>query len=216
MGMTNKELRSMYDDASKASDSIGKFAEISGMSSEQFAIAWKDKPIEAIQAFIKGLGQLSEKGESATMVLDDMGLGGIRQSNMLKSLALASDTLTGAVSMSTQAWDENSALTTEANKRYETTESKLKMLKNEVTDVAIEFGGPLVDALRDGVQASKPVIEFLGDMAKKFSSLDKEQQQNIVKWALIAASAGPALSIFGKISSVAGGTAPSLGKRSKR
>ena len=216
MGMTNKELRSMYDDASKASDSIGKFAEISGMSSEQFAIAWKDKPIEAIQAFIKGLGQLSEKGESATMVLDDMGLGGIRQSNMLKSLALASDTLTGAVSMSTQAWDENSALTTEANKRYETTESKLKMLKNEVTDVAIEFGGPLVDALRDGVQASKPVIEFLGDMAKKFSSLDKEQQQNIVKWALIAASAGPALSIFGKISSVAGGTATSIGKLSKR
>ena len=215
MGMTNKELRSMYDDASKASDSIGKFAEISGMSSEQFAIAWKDKPIEAIQAFIKGLGQLSEKGESATMVLDDMGLGGIRQSNMLKSLALASDTLTGAVSMSTQAWDENSALTTEANKRYETTESKLKMLKNEVTDVAIEFGGPLVDALRDGVQASKPVIEFLGDMAKKFSSLDKEQQQNIVKWALIAASAGPALSIFGKISSVAGGTATSIGKLSK-
>lgn len=215
MGMTNKELRSMYDDASKASDSIGKFAEISGMSSEQFAIAWKDKPIEAIQAFIKGLGQLSEKGESATMVLDDMGLGGIRQSNMLKSLALASDTLTGAVSMSTQAWDENTALTAEANKRYETTESKLKMLKNEVTDVAIEFGGPLVDALRDGVQASKPVIQFLGDMAKKFSSLDKEQQQNIVKWALIAASAGPALSIFGKISSVAGGTVTSIGKLSK-
>lgn len=215
MGMTNKELRSMYDDASKASDSIGKFAEISGMSSEQFAIAWKDKPIEAIQAFIKGLGQLSEKGESATMVLDDMGLGGIRQSNMLKSLALASDTLTGAVSMSTQAWDENSALTTEANKRYETTESKLKMLKNEVTDVAIEFGGPLVDALRDGVQAAKPVIEFLGDMAKKFSSLDKEQQQNIIKWALIAASAGPALKIFGSITSVVGGTATNIGKLSK-
>lgn len=215
MGMTNKELRSMYDDASKASDSIGKFAEISGMSSEQFAIAWKDKPIEAIQAFIKGLGQLSEKGESATMVLDDMGLGGIRQSNMLKSLALASDTLTGAVSMSTQAWDENSALTTEANKRYETTESKLKMLKNEVTDVAIEFGGPLVDALRDGVQASKPVIEFLGDMAKKFSSLDKEQQQNIIKWGLMAASAGPVIKLFSGLARGAGFAYDKVGNLSK-
>lgn len=215
MGMSNTELRRTYEDAGKAADSLKSFADIAGMSSEQFALSWKNKPIEAIQAFIKGLGQLSEKGESATLALDDMGLKGIRQGNMLKSLALASDTLTGAVSMSTQAWDENTALTAEASKRYETTESKLKMLKNEVTDVAIEFGGPLVDALRDGVQASKPVIEFLGNMAKKFSSLDKEQQQNIVKWALIAASAGPALSIFGKISSVAGGTATSIGKLSK-
>lgn len=215
MGMSNTELRRTYEDAGKAADSLKSFADIAGMSSEQFALSWKNKPIEAIQAFIKGLGQLSEKGESATLALDDMGLKGIRQGNMLKSLALASDTLTGAVSMSTQAWDENTALTAEASKRYETTESKLKMLKNEVTDVAIEFGGPLVDALRDGVQASKPVIEFLGDMAKKFSSLDKEQQQNIIKWALIAASAGPALKIFGSITSVVGGTATNIGKLSK-
>lgn len=215
MGMSNKELRRMYDDAGKASESLSQFAEISGMSSEQFALTWKNKPIEAIQSFIKGLGQLSDKGESATLVLDDMGLKGVRQGNMLKSLALASDTLTGAVDMSSKAWDENSALTAEANKRYETTESKLKMLKNEVTDVAIEFGGPLVDALRDGVEASKPVLQFLGDMAKKFSSLDSEQQQNIIKWALIAAAAGPTLSIFGKIGSVVGTTTTGIGNLSK-
>lgn len=215
MGMSNTELRRTYEDAGKAADSLKSFADIAGMSSEQFALSWKNKPIEAIQAFIKGLGQLSEKGESATLALDDMGLKGIRQGNMLKSLALASDTLTGAVSMSTQAWEDNTALTVESNKRYETTESKLKMLKNEVTDVAIEFGGPLVDALRDGVQAAKPVIQFLGDMAEKFSSLDKEQQQNIIKWGLIAASAGPALKIFGSITSVVGGTATNIGKLSK-
>ena len=215
MGMSNTELRRTYEDAGKASESLKQFADIAGMSSEQFALSWKKKPIEAIQAFIKGLGQLGDKGESATLVLDEMGLKGIRQGNMLKSLALASDTLTRAVDTSTKAWNDNTALTDEANKRYETTESKLKMLKNEVTDVAIEFGGPLVDALRDGVQAAKPVIQFLGDMAKKFSSLDKEQQQNIIKWGLIAASAGPALKIFGSITSVVGGTATNIGKLSK-
>lgn len=215
MGMSNTELRRTYEDAGKASESLKQFADIAGMSSEQFALSWKKKPIEAIQAFIKGLGKLGDKGESATLVLDEMGLKGIRQGNMLKSLALASDTLTSAVDTSTKAWNDNTALTDEANKRYETTESKLKMLKNEVTDVAIEFGGPLVDALRDGVQASKPVTQFLGDMAKKFSSLDNEQQQNIIKWALIAASAGPALKIFGSITSVVGGTATNIGKLSK-
>lgn len=208
-------LTAIEQAAVSGGEQLDKFASIAGMSSEQFATTWKNKPIEAIQAFIKGLGELDSKGESATLVLDEMGLSGVRQSNMLKSLALASDTMTSAVDTSNKAWSENTALTKEANTRYETTESKLKMLKNEVTDVAIEFGGPLVDALRDGVQAAKPVIQFLGDMANKFSSLDKEQQQNIIKWGLIAASAGPALKIFGSITSVVGGTATNIGKLSK-
>ena len=72
--------------------------------------------------------------------------------------------MTSAIEMSNKAWDENKALTDEANKRYETTESKLKMLRNEVTDVAIEFGGPLVDALRDGLEASKPLIQGAVDL----------------------------------------------------
>lgn len=216
MGMSNTELRRTYEDAGKASESLKQFADIAGMSSEQFALSWKNKPIEAIQAFIKGLGQLGDKGESATLVLDEMGLKGIRQGNMLKSLALASDTLTSAVDTSTKAWNDNTALTDEANKRYETTESKLKMLKNEATDVAIEFGGPLVDALRDGVQAAKPVIQFLGDMAKKFSSLDKEQQQNIIKWGLMAASAGPVIKLFSGLARGAGFAYDKVGNLSKK
>ncbi|WP_413523117.1 phage tail tape measure protein [Lactococcus raffinolactis] len=209
-------LTAIEQAAVSGGEQLDKFASIAGMSSEQFATTWKNKPIEAIQAFIKGLGELDSKGESATLVLDEMGLSGVRQSNMLKSLALASDTMTSAVDTSNKAWDDNTALTDEANKRYETTESKLKMLKNEVTDVAIEFGGPLVDALRDGVQAAKPVIQFLGDMAKKFSSLDKEQQQNIIKWGLMAASAGPVIKLFSGLARGAGFAYDKVGNLSKK
>ena len=41
----------------------------------------------------------------------------------------ASDVFKSAVDRGTKAWGENTALTEEANKRYETTESQLKMLK---------------------------------------------------------------------------------------
>lgn len=197
--------------AVEGGDSLDQFAKVAGMSSSEFAKQWNEKPIEAIQSFIKGLGELDGKGESATLMLDEMGLSGVRQSNMLKSLALASDTLSGAVDMSTQAWEENTALTNEAGTRYETTESKLKMLRNEAVDAAIEFGGPLVDALRDGLEASKPLIKSFGDMAKAFSSLDKEQQQNIIKWGLMAAAAGPALKLLGGGISVIGKTRKAVG-----
>lgn len=180
-------------------EDLQKFATVAGESSEEFASKWKNKPVEAIQDFIRGLGKLDEKGESATMVLDEMGLSGVRQSNMLKSLALAADTMTGAVDLSNRAWSENTALTNEASTRYETTESKLRMLKNQVVDMAIDFGGPFVDALKNGLEASKPLIQTLSDMAKKFNELSPAQQQHIMKWLAISAAAGPALSILGKL-----------------
>lgn len=180
-------------------EDLQKFATVAGESAQEFADKWKNHPIEAIQDFIRGLGKLDEKGESATMVLDDMQLSGVRQSNMLKSLALAADTMTGAVDLSNKAWSENTALTNEASTRYETTESKLKMLKNQVVDMAIDFGGPFVDALKNGLEASKPLIQTLSDMAKKFNELSPSQQQHIMKWLAISAAAGPALSILGKL-----------------
>lgn len=201
--------------ATKGGESLDKFASIAGMSSEQFATTWKNKPIEAIQAFIKGLGDLDSQGESATLVLDEMGLSGVRQSNMLKSLALASNTMTSAVDMSNKAWSENTALTKEANTRYETTESKLKMLKNEINDAAIDLGGPFVDALRNGLTAIKPTIEDLGELAKRFNELDTEQQQNIIKWIAIAAAAGPTLKLLGGGISIIGNTRKGIGLLSK-
>lgn len=180
-------------------EDLQQFATVAGESAQEFADKWKNHPVEAIQDFIRGLGKLDEKGESATMVLDEMGLTGVRQSNMLKSLALAADTMTGAVDLSNRAWSENTALTNEASTRYETTESKLRMLKNQVVDMAIDFGGPFVDALKNGLEASKPLIQTLSDMAKKFNELSPAQQQHIMKWLAISAAAGPALSILGKL-----------------
>lgn len=208
-------LTAIEQAAASGGEQLDKFASIAGMSSDQFVTTWKNKPIEAIQAFIKGLGELDSKGESATLVLDEMGLSGVRQSNMLKSLALASNTMTSAVDMSNKAWSENTALTKEANTRYETTESKLKMLKNEINDTAIDLGGPFVDALRNGLTAIKPTIEDLGELAKRFNELDTEQQQNIIKWIAIAAAAGPALKLLGGGISVIGNTRKGIGLLSK-
>ena len=192
--------------------SLKQFADLADMSSDQFVKTWQDKPIEAVQAFIKGLGELDGKGESATLMLDKMGLSGVRQSNMLKSLALASDTLTSAVDMSNEAWSQNTALSEEANKRYETVESQLGMLKNEVIDVAIEFGGPFLQAIRDGLQAAKPFIQTIGDIAKKFSEANPETQQAIMKYIGLAAALGPATKLMGGFLKLTGGGLTAVGK----
>ena len=196
-------------------DDLALIAKVAGTTSEEFQQAWKEKPAEALQSFIKGLNTAREKGANMDAILMKLGMTGVRQGNMLKSLALSSDKMSAAVNRSNQAWKENTALTNEANKRYETTESQLKMFRNQLTDIAIEFGGPLIKALREGLNAAKPWIENLSELAKKFSSLSTEQQQNILKWGLFAAALGPALKLLGGGISVIGGFVKAIGGLSK-
>ena len=198
-----------------SADDLALIAKVAGTTSEEFQQAWKEKPAEALQSFIKGLNTAHESGANMDAILMKLGMTGIRQGNMLKSLALSSDKMSAAVERSNQAWKDNTALTNEANKRYETTESQLKMFRNQLTDIAIEFGGPLIKALRGGLDAVKPWISNLADLAKKFSSLSTEQQQNIIKWGLMAAALGPALKLLGGGISVVGGFVKAIGGLSK-
>lgn len=198
-----------------AKEKLEVIAQTAGMTAEQFSTAWKQKPAEALQAFIKGLQRAHDEGKNMDGILDELGMTGIRQGNMLKSLASASDKMSEAVSRSNTAWKENNALTNEASKRYETTESQLKIFKNKLTDIAIEFGGPLLKALNSGLDAAKPWIQTLSDMAKKFSEMSTEQQQNIIKWGAFAAAIGPALKLLGGGVSIIGGFVKGLGTIAK-
>lgn len=215
MGFTSAELKKMYKEADNSKTSLEQFADVAGMTSDKFSDMFKSNPSEAIMKFVEGLGKAEEQGSSAISVLDSMGITEVRLRDSLLRAANASGVFAGAVEMGNEAFGENTALAEEAGKRYETTESKLKMLKNEVVDAAIEFGGPLVDALRDGLEASKPFIASLGDLTKSFSSLDKEQQQNIIKWGLMAAAAGPVFKLLGSGISIVGSTTKGIGKLSK-
>ena len=82
---------------------LTEFARVAGMTAAEFSSAWNSSPIEALQAFIAGLGGLDAQGESSVLVLEKLGLTGIRQSNMLKSLGLAAETLGGSVQTANNA-----------------------------------------------------------------------------------------------------------------
>lgn len=208
-------LTGISNAVSEGGEKLKIYADTAGMTAEQFAEKWKTKPAEALQDFIKGLGKASESGKDANKILEKLGLTGVRQSNMLKSLGLAAETMGKAMNVANSEWEKGTALTDEASKRYETMESKLQMLKNELIDIAIEFGGPLLDALRNGLGAVKPWLGTLADLAKQFSSLSTEQQQNIIKWGLIAAAAGPALKLLGGGVSIIGNVINAVGGLSK-
>ncbi len=146
-------LTAIESAVTKGGSKLAEFARIAGMSSQEFSKAWNASSVSALQAFIAGLARLDQQGESATLVLDELGLSGIRQSNMLKSLALASDQMTGAIDRANQAWAENTALTTEASKRYADDAAKFEIFGNAANNAAVAVGDALRPALGDLAEA---------------------------------------------------------------
>lgn len=80
----------------------------------------------------------------------------------------------------------------------------IENLKGKLETAAItvsERFAPYIEQLADKV----------GELTEWFTNLSEEQQDQIIKWGLVAAAAGPALVVFGKIAGTLGTTFKALG-----
>ena len=164
-------LNAIEKAVAKGEDDLAEFARIAGMSSEEFSSAWKTDAMSALTSFIGGLGKLDEQGESTVLVLEDLGLTGIRQSNMLKALGLAADQMTGAVNTANTAWQQNTALTNEANKRYATAQSRLTMMQNAYNNLKVAIGDAYTPALGKSYEMGTKALNSFTEFVQKNPAL---------------------------------------------
>lgn len=188
-----------------AEDALDDLASTAGMTAEEFAATWETDPVKAVQAFVTGLDKINDSGGNVNTILDDLNMKGIRQSNMLKALALASDNTSAAIDVSSDAYRKNTALTNEANKRYQTTAARLSQVKEKASNVAIEFGDsmlPIVDK----------AIDKASEFADKLSAMSEEERTAVITTGAVAAAVGPALIVVGKTVTAVGKITQVIGK----
>lgn len=178
--------------SAEASEKLNLLAKTAGMTSDEFVNTWKNEPIEAISAFIGGLGKMSDNAEETVLTLDELGFTGIRQSNMLRSLALSSENMASALDVSNKAYEENTALSDEANKRYETMDSRINQLNERWKEMKRDLAEILIPILEQ-------LMDILGKVIDWWMSLDEETKQSIVNFALFAAAIGPVLVAIGNL-----------------
>lgn len=142
---------------SEGGDNLTTFARAAGMSADEFARAYRDDAGAAIASFVTGLGRVHESGGDVNQILSDLGLTEARVSDALRRLAGSGDNLTKSLRISADAWDENTALLQEAERRYGTVEARMAIARNQVNDFAIDIG-----------QTFLPVV---GEMADKVGTL---------------------------------------------
>src|SRR5690625_6505402 len=117
------------------------------MSEQEIKQAYEQDAAGAIITFIDGLSKAEESGKSAIGILDEMGISEVRMRDALLRAAGASDVFTESLEIGTQAWDDNTALTDEAEERYKTLESQIQLMKNGFIDAAISLGDGLTPAI---------------------------------------------------------------------
>lgn len=185
-------------------EDLKQFASVAGMTTSEFKQAFEKDAVSALSAFISGLNDTERNGKSAIAILNDMDIKEIRLSNTILSLANSSDLMNKAVKLGNEAWEDNTALTNEANKRYDTLKSKITIAVNKLKDIAITVGNKLMPSI-------EKIIDKFGKWIEKFEDLSDEQVDMIVKIGLIVAAIGPLLTILGKLTSTIGGTARGIG-----
>lgn len=145
----------------KGGAKLQAFADVAGMSADQFRTEFKTKPAEALTAFIRGLGDVGKQGGNVFATLEKLGLGGIRVRDALLRSANAGDLLARSLKIGDTAWKQNTALQQAAATRFDTTASKIQLLKNEATDLEIAVGDKLRPALNEGAGALADLIAGL-------------------------------------------------------
>ena len=143
-------------------DSLAGFAEVAGMTNEEFSRLWSEDSAQGLDAFVQGLARISAEGGDVSGVLSELGIKGIRESDTFLRLAGASDILSQALADGNTEFERNIALVEEAAKRYETTESQLQLARNAIVDAGIDLGATILPVLADAAQGVADLASWFG------------------------------------------------------
>lgn len=196
----SRTLQKMQSAVLSGGQTLENYAQIAGTSAQEFADAWRNDPMEALNQFLMGVGRINDSGGDAMAALSEVGLSDIRITDTVLRLSGAEGSLAANISLANTAWEQNSALQAAAEQRYATTESRLQIAQNSINNMMTNLG-----------EAFLPVIGQVADtvsgIAQGFASMDEGAQQVIVTVGGIAAAAGPLMTIGGTLIKLMSGPA---------
>ena len=185
----------------KGEDSLEAFAQVAGMSAQEFASAWESDPSSTMKAFIEGLVKIEEDGGSATKTLDDLGITATRQVQAIEGLMQTIGGLDDNLQMSNDAWNgvtdqwgEAGDAANEASKKAEGFSGSIQRMMNMAQVLGAELGesiAPWIDGIADGLGYLMDIFEDSSDGFKQF----------VVAIGGVAAAAGPLLLVFRAVGS---------------
>lgn len=179
-GSMSKMLKQVELAVATNSDKLQAFAQVSGMTAQEFIQLWGQDAPTAFGKLLDGIGN----SENITKTLNDLGIVEVRMSNAMGALAQNTDLYWSALGRANSAFEQNHAMVAEAEKRYGTLKSTLIQTWESIKQAADELG-----------QAFAPKLEELAnvvkDVAEWFTNLDDSTKDTIANMLLFGAALSP-------------------------
>lgn len=170
--------------AESSAAKLDAFGKVIGKTGDEFKNMWGEDAYGTFQLVIEGLGKVNEEDQDLITTLDELGIKSIRQTDSMSRLSLAAESLSEYTDMANKAFDENSALSVEAARRYETTASQIQLLKNNLTVLAIEIGERVTPYI-------KKFAEFISENSDVIADFVEKNAEAIVKVLAFATAISP-------------------------
>lgn len=198
---------------------MGVLAEITGLTTDQLKAMWQDgiaptgEQLELGaargQLFIQFIEGLAAEGETASVVLEELGIGGIRSvktflglSGGIEQVGLALGLASEQMRLTDEQLRSENALLIEAGIRYSTTASQVQLLKNTITNLSIVIGSQLLPVV---VPVAQKIASVFTDLVKRFELLEPARKAAILFGSALVAGVGPAITLIGSLAGVLGG-----------
>lgn len=175
-------------------EGLQNFANVAGVSAQEFSELWKNDPYQALMIFQKGMKGVIDSGGNAKKTLEELGIKELRETDTVLRLANGYSIMEDAQKYANEGWKEGTALSAEAEERYKTLGSQIQLFKNQLFATGRAIGEALAPYLIK-------LMETLTPLLKKLEEASDRTKVMIAAIAGITIVAGP---VFLTISLFAG------------
>jgi len=150
---------------------LAVWAETSGMTVQEFARSFEQSPARALNTFVTGLARVKAEGGNVHDVLSDLGLEDIRVTRSILKLAGAGDLLSDSLNLQAGAWERNTALQKEYEKRQQTTAAQTQIAWNNIKDNLIDLGATALPMINTGLGAVTDIANAFGELPEPIKDI---------------------------------------------
>jgi TP901 family phage tail tape measure protein len=178
-------ITNIADAARGGNTNLNLFAQTAGILPEQFKQIALTNPVEALLLFGEGLRKVIDAGGSVTPILEELGLSGLRTSEVMRLLALNSAAVREQLRISAEQFATGGAAQEEYDKRMATTASHLQVLGQRLDVLKIQLGTPLLGLIVAGADEGTAA---LGKFVDALTPLGQALAQTLSNGAELASA----------------------------
>lgn len=155
---------------SNGGDSLNSFAEIVGMTADEFKEAWGEDASGVLRKFI---GEIDKLDDEAIAKLEDLGIEGVRKTQTLLGLAKTVENVDKAIDISQGAWDRYASgnpvegigeAAQEASRKAEGFSGSMAKMKNSAQVLAASLGDYLLPYIDKATEIIQKLTDYIDNM----------------------------------------------------